>query len=190
MTEPQPPAPETPAIGPAGEAAASAHAAESPATAPTPEPRRAAPKGLVIALALSLAAVVGLAIPLGMHVAARDSWESQNEELRASVDSLTDQVSDQNLRIAELEAVSDQLAELKERYSEAVNSGARGTESARELEEIIEAYQRCVAAQTEHFAVLRSIELYVLSSVDESEASIVDFCNEVAAAYAEIKTRG
>jgi len=93
-------------------------------------------------------------------------------------------------RIAELEAVSDQLAELKERYSEAVNSGARGTESARELEEIIEAYQRCVAAQTEHFAVLRNIELYVLSSVDESEASIVDFCNEVAAAYAEIKTRG
>lgn len=192
MTEPQQPGSKPPDTPPAADTPPVGQPAPAPPTAdesPDAPPRRSR-TGLVLGLALSLAAVVGLAIPLAMLATARASWEGQNEELRASVAALTDEVSDQNTRLAELEAVRDQLDELKRRYSEAVNSGAVGTESARELEEIIEAYQRCVSAQTEHFAVLRNIELYVRSSVDESEASILDFCNEVAAAYAEIRTRG
>ncbi|WP_062465499.1 hypothetical protein [Demequina maris] len=157
--------------------------AEDPTTAPAPARRR----GLAIALALSLIAVVALAVPLAMLATARSTWEDQNAELRAHVESLTDEVSAQNARIAELEQTEAQLATLKEEYSSAVNQGAQGTELVEELEDVADAYQKCVEAQQEHFDVLRNSELYVQSSIDDSEQSIVAFCDEVAAAYRDFR---
>ncbi|WP_062297069.1 hypothetical protein [Demequina maris] len=161
----------------------------APVPEPTPAPAPARRRGLAIALGLSLVAVVALAVPLAMLATARSTWEGQNDELRAHVESLTDEVSAQNARIAELEQTEAQLATLKEEYSSAVNQGAQGTELVEELEDIADAYQKCVEAQQEHFDVLRNSELYVRSSIDDSEQSIVAFCDEVTAAYQDFREK-
>ncbi|WP_062465100.1 hypothetical protein [Demequina soli] len=152
---------------------------EPPAAPAAPRRRR----GLAIGLALALVAVVALAVPLALLATARSTWEGQNADLRGRVRSLTDQVSDQNTRLASLEQTRAELAALKKEYSSAVNSGAQGTELVTELEDIVDAYQRCVDAQQEHFDVLRHPDRYIASSVDASESSIVDYCDKVHAAY-------
>ncbi|WP_062312814.1 hypothetical protein [Demequina rhizosphaerae] len=153
--------------------------------APAPARRR----GLAIGLALSLVAVVALAVPLALLASARSAWEGQNADLRDHVESLTDEISDQNARIAELEQTEAQLETLKKEYSSAVNQGAQGTELVEELEDIADAYDTCIEAQQEHFDVLRNSELYVESSIDESERSIIDFCDEVSAAYRDFREK-
>ncbi|SEJ46295.1 hypothetical protein [Demequina mangrovi] len=165
-------------------AASDAVDAVAPA-ASSPRPRR---RALPVAFALSLLAVVGLAVPLVMLALARDSWEGQNADLRAAVEDLTDEVSAQNMRLAELETVEQQLATLKSEYSAAVNQGAKGVEGVEELEDIIEAFERCIDAQADHFDVLRNAERYVASSVEASERSIRDYCDEVADAYAAFQS--
>ncbi|WP_296665647.1 hypothetical protein [Demequina sp.] len=155
-------------------------------TVPAPPPPRRR-TGLAIALVLSIVAVIALAVPLVMLAMARSTWEFQNAELRTMVGGLTDQVSARNARIAELEDAEAQLEALKAEYSTAVNDGAQGTETVQELEDIVDAYQSCVDAQAEHFTVLRNADRYVASSIAESEASIVDFCDQVSTAYAEFK---
>lgn len=163
--------------------------ANPPPRPPATPVRERSRRGLTVALVLSLVAVVGLAVPLTMLALARSSWEAQNAQLRERVETLTDEASVLNARVAELEEASSQLATLKEEYSAAVNQGAQGTESVVELESIVDGYQECVTAQTEHFEVLRNAERYVASSIVESEASIVDFCTEVSAAYVEFRAR-
>ena len=169
--------------------------APEPVPAEPPPPPAVAPsrarsrRGLTVALVLSLIAVAGLAVPLTMLALARSSWEAQNAQLRERVETLTDEASVLNARVAELEEASAQLATLKEEYSAAVNQGAQGTESVVELESIVDGYQECVTAQTEHFEVLRHADRYVASSIVESEASILDFCTEVSAAYVEFRAR-
>ncbi|WP_062294435.1 hypothetical protein [Demequina phytophila] len=177
MTEPEHGEPVEPGDGPAG--------ADSSTGISRPRRRR----GLAIALAVTLAALVGLAVAVGLLATARGNWEAQNADLRDRVDTLVDEVSDQNARLSELEGAKEQLAQLKEEYSSAVNQGAQGTELVEELEDIVDAYQHCVDAQSEHFDVLRNIDRYVASSVDESEQSIRDFCSEVAAAYVSFQAK-
>lgn len=159
--------------------------------APGP-PAGAAPRrrGTVIALVLSLLAMVGLAVPLALLAASRPTWQAQNEDLRARVETLTDDVSARNARIAELEQTEAQLATLKEEYSAAVNQGARGAQSVEELEDIVAGFQRCVEVQREHFDVLRESERYVASSIAEAEASLVAYCDEVSTAYAAFEDAG
>ncbi|WP_062522376.1 hypothetical protein [Demequina silvatica] len=180
MTEPQLPDPVEPGAAPLPDPA------PDPDPAAPPAPRR---RGLAVALAVTLTAVVGLAVALGLLASARGNWEAQNADLRDRVDTLVDQVSEQNARISELEGAKEQLARLKEEYSSAVNQGAKGTEIVEELKDIVDAYQSCVDAQTEHFEVLREIDRYVASSVDESEQSIRDFCAEVTAAYVSFQAK-
>ncbi|MDN4476215.1 hypothetical protein QQX09_10150 [Demequina sp. SYSU T00192] len=163
--------------------------AAAPTDVPPPPPPRSRSRGLAVGLALSLIAVVALAVPLAMLASARSTWEGQNADLRAHVESLTDEVSAQNARIVELEQTEAQLETLKEEYSSAVNQGAQGTELVEELEDIADAYEKCVEAQDEHFDVLRNSELYVQSSIEESERSIVEFCAEVSDAYRDFREK-
>ncbi len=155
-----------------------AEAAEPPAR----PPRR---RGLATALTIALVAVVGLAVAVTLLASARGSWEGQNADLRDRVGALTDEVSARNARIAELEQAEQQLTQLKEEYSAAVDARAQGTEAVQELEDFVAAYQECVDAQQEHFAILHDASRYTTSSVARAERSIVEFCDQVDAAYAE-----
>ncbi|WP_062384623.1 hypothetical protein [Demequina iriomotensis] len=169
MSEPETDAPE-------------ADGAPTPA-APPRETRQRPRRGLVVALALSLVVVVGLGVAVALLATSRHLWEDQNAQLRDRVEVLTGQVSADSARIASLEESERQLAALKEEYSAAVNAGAQGTELVEELEDIVDAYARCVEAQADHFEVLRHADRYVASSIDESERSILDYCAEVEDAY-------
>lgn len=135
------------------------------------------------ALVLALAAVVGLAVPLGALVWARAGWEAENASLRDHVDVLTGDLNEANTRLSALVETEAQLEELKRQYSVQVDDGVSASEVEEELGEIIAAYQRCVDAQQDHFEVLKNADRYVASSIEDSERSIIEFCTGVHDAY-------
>ncbi|WP_062518423.1 hypothetical protein [Demequina gelatinilytica] len=180
MTEARPPAQEP---GPGAAATGDPAPTEAAPAAPR-APRR---RGLVVALVAACLLAAALAVPLALLATARHHWEGQNAELRGRADTLAVELTDAHGRIAELETVEQELANLKEEYSSAVNQGARGTELVTELEDIVAAYQHCVDAQAEHFDVLRHRELYVASSIEASERSIEEYCAEVDQAFEDFQ---
>lgn len=184
---------------PAGPAFAPVTGGFDPPGVPLPNPATAPAADMAVArsrrskasiwVVVLLAVVVALTALVAYLWVINSQWQAQNEQLRAHVADLSEQVYDSAAHIAALEAeVAQAEANLEGatgKVTDLADASANAQDQAAYLNELTESFSQCVQAQRNHISHLQDASRYTASSLAAEGREVAQYCADVQRSYEE-----